>query len=249
MKLHVEIRGEGPALLMCNGLGASLDTWGTFGDLLAEHFTLIQFDAPGCGESPAMLRPYGMGELAARVVAQVLAHGYERVHCLGFSFGGTLAQTIAANFPGIVDRLVLVSTLSGNTGLVAAPHIMGLAMNPWRFVCPTVAETIAPLLYGGDAGTLSGRRPSLWGVAGQLAAIGTWLGVRGVEAPTLVLGGVDDPLTPVGNVAAIVDRIPGATGVEIPGVGHLWVLNKPYDSAALVLNHLQSHAEHDRMSA
>lgn len=238
MRLNFTTTGTGPALLMCNGLGASMDTWGRFGELLAEHHTLIMFDAPGCGESPVPWLPYRMSDLAASVVKHVRALGHSRVDVLGFSFGGALAQTIASRHPDVVDRLVLVSTLSGVPGLVAAPHILALACNPFRFVSATVAETVAPLLYGGDAGTLSGKRPALRGVGLQLAAISSWFGVTGIQAPTLVLGGTNDPLTPVGNVQAIIKRIPGAVGVEAAGGGHLWVLNRPQSSSALVLGHL-----------
>lgn len=238
MTLHFETKGTGPPLLMCNGLGASIDTWGTFGDLLAEHHTLIMFDAPGCGESTASWLPYTMSQLASRVAAHVSMLGYTSVDVLGFSFGGTLSQQLAHQFPTMVNKLVLVSTLAGIPGLVGAPHILGLALNPWRFVSTTVQETVAPLIYGGDAGTLSGKRPSLLGVGMQIGAIGTWMGVTGIEASTLVLGGMNDPLTPVGNVGALVDRIPGARGVEVRGGGHLWVLNQPEVSSALVLDHL-----------
>src|SRR5690606_32379490 len=112
MNLNVKVVGSGPPLLMCNGLGASMDTWGRFGEILAEEYTLILFDAPGCGDSPAPWRPYAMSELASRVAAHVLALGYTRVHVAGYSFGGMLAQQFAYQFPGMVDRLVLISTLS-----------------------------------------------------------------------------------------------------------------------------------------
>ncbi len=240
MNLNVEIKGNGPALLMCNGLGASIDTWGVFGDLLAEHYTLIMFDAPGCGESPVSWRPYMMSELAARLASVVLTRGFDKVHCAGFSFGGMLAQQFAYQFPELTDRLVLISTLSGLPGLTGAPHIVAMASNPWRFLSPVVNEAVAPLLYGGDAGTLSGKRPSLVGVAHQIGAVASWFGVQGITAPTLVLGGTDDPLTPVANVREIARRIPGSTAVEVAGAGHLWVTNKPHDASFFVLNHLHS---------
>ncbi|MCD2099595.1 alpha/beta fold hydrolase [Rhodococcus qingshengii] len=249
MSLNVEIKGSGPALLMCNGLGASIDTWGVFGDLLAEHFTLIQFDAPGCGGTPVHYRPYAMSELAARVSAMVLARGFRKVHVCGFSFGGMLAQQFAYQFPELVDRLVLISTLSGLPGLTGAPHVLAMASNPWRFLSPVVNEAVAPLLYGGDAGTLSGKRPSLIGVTHQIGAVASWFGVRGIEAPTLVVGGTDDPLTPVANVHEIARRIPNSTAVTVPGAGHLWVSNKPSDSASLVLNFIHNESNVEGMAA
>ncbi len=249
MNLNVEIKGNGPALLMCNGLGASIDTWGVFGDLLAEHYTLIMFDAPGCGESPVSWRPYMMSELAARLASVVLTRGFDKVHCAGFSFGGMLAQQFAYQFPELTDRLVLISTLSGLPGLTGAPHIVAMASNPWRFLSPVVNEAVAPLLYGGDAGTLSGKRPSLIGVTHQIGAVASWFGVKGITAPTLVVGGTDDPLTPVANVHAIAKRIPGSTAVTVPGAGHLWVSSKASEASSLVVNFIRNQSNVEGMAA
>ena len=242
MNLHVEVKGAGPALLMCNGLGQSVEAWGRFGELLAEDYTLIVFDAPGVGRSPAVKCPYAMRDLASRVVAQVLARGFSRVHVLGYSFGGMLAQQIASQFPNLVDRLVLVSTLDAVTGLVVRDHAVSLLRSPRRYLEPLVSEIARPILAG-DQNGMVGRAPSMLGLVHQIGAAASWFGVDRIMHRTLVVGGTDDVVTPVHNVESIVGRCDSGVQVIVEGAGHLWVLDQPVESAALVKGFLSTGYE------
>jgi magnesium chelatase accessory protein len=51
---HVQTRGEGPALLMIHGTGASSHSWAALADILADRFTLVMPDLPGQGFSSAL---------------------------------------------------------------------------------------------------------------------------------------------------------------------------------------------------
>ena len=44
--------------------------------------------------------------------------------------------------------------------------------------------------------------------------------LKGVTAPTLVIHGADDPLVPVEGGRDTAESIPGATILEVPGMGH-----------------------------
>lgn len=54
MRWHVQILGDGPAILMLHGTGASSHSWGALAPLLAEHFTVVAPDLPGHGFNSAV---------------------------------------------------------------------------------------------------------------------------------------------------------------------------------------------------
>ena len=54
MSLHVEEHGEGPALLLVQGLGLASWAWGELPELLARGRRVVTFDNPGTGRSERM---------------------------------------------------------------------------------------------------------------------------------------------------------------------------------------------------
>ncbi|MCZ4506399.1 alpha/beta hydrolase [Rhodococcus ruber] len=240
MKLHV--RGSGSPILLCHGIGAAQASWGEFAETLSESHTVITFDAPGCGDAPARWVPYTMRSLAADVARKVRER-FGMVHVAGLSWGGVLAQQLAADHPSLVDRLVLVSTSAGVGGVMPAPHVTLLASTPLRYVWPRFGEWVAPILYGAGGGKVNSAAPSMVGYAHQLAAVATWQGCGAIAAPTLVVCGEDDRLTPVGNAHVLGERIPNSRVVTIPDAGHLWLLNEPVAAATLVTVHTTSNQE------
>jgi pimeloyl-ACP methyl ester carboxylesterase len=65
-----------PPLLLCNGLGASLELLQPFVDTLDPRRPVIRFDMPGIGGSPAPVVPYHLGRLAPLLAGQLhIYHG------------------------------------------------------------------------------------------------------------------------------------------------------------------------------
>ena len=117
-RIRVNVRhGTGVPLVLCNGIGASLEVL----DPLVEQLdptTVVRFDVPGTGGSPTSLAPYGFPYLAW-VLGRVLSKlGIGVVDVLGLSWGGALAQQFAFQNPRRCRRLVLVAT---GTGAIMVP--------------------------------------------------------------------------------------------------------------------------------
>ena len=126
-------------------------------------------------------------------------------------------------------------------------------LTPRRYHQPDYLRRIAGRVYGGDArrdpdGVL--RRsvtplepPSAWGYLGQLYAISGWTSLpwlRTLRQPTLVLADDDDPIVPLVNARILARRIPPARLQVIHGGGHLFILERPAETADLVAEFLQS---------
>ena len=109
--IDYDIHGEGPPLILINGLG--FGRWGWFRQIPAfsRHFSTITFDVRG----ERNLRN-GVADLTADVVALLEHLGVRKTHLLGTSLGGFVAQELALERPDLVDRLVLVCTSYGRAG-------------------------------------------------------------------------------------------------------------------------------------
>ena len=253
IRLRTSVRGCGPPLLLVTGLGASLDMARPFEqELTARGVQTVAFDAPGVGQSTAYRRPRRMRGVASTVEQLLDALGYDQVDVLGVSLGGVVAQQLAHQAPERVRRLVLAATGPGLGGLPGSPRVLLTLATPRRYDQPDYYRRIAGRIYGGQArrdpdALLHGsvarfvERPSTWGYLGQLFAISGWTSLPwlgSLRQPTLVMAGDDDPIVPLLNGRILVRRIPDARLHVVDGGGHLFLLERPAEMAALVTGFL-----------
>jgi pimeloyl-ACP methyl ester carboxylesterase len=144
--LRVSVR-EGtpgwPPLLLCNGIGVSLELLQPFVDVLDPRRPVIRFDMPGVGGSPAAVMPYHLITLPSLLAGLLDELGYQQADVLGISWGGALAQQFALSRPDRVRRLVLVSTAPGVIMVPASPSILLRMLSPRRHRDPDYAARIA----------------------------------------------------------------------------------------------------------
>jgi poly(3-hydroxyoctanoate) depolymerase len=248
-RLRVAIRRppepRGRPLLLCNGLGASLESFESLTRAL-DGVETIAFDAPGVGGSPAPLVPYRFRGLA-RLVDRLLDRlGYGDVDVLGMSWGGGLAQQLAFQHPARCRRLILVASAAGALMVPGRPSVLAKLLTPRRYVDASYRERIAPVVYGGDyrkhpelarAHVRESREPNWLGYWYQLFATIGWTSLPWLpflSQPTLVLHGTDDPLVPVVNARILAALIPGAE-LRLLDCGHLLVLTRVTEVSASIL--------------
>src|SRR4051812_7542815 len=105
----VHSSGQGPPLLLLHCLGVDRHFW-DFAAPLVSEFRLLTFDLPGHGETAVPSSAYGIEDLAALCAELLRRDGVSRAHVAGISLGGLIAQRLAARYPPLVDRLVLIDT-------------------------------------------------------------------------------------------------------------------------------------------
>ena len=141
--------GFGVPLVLCNGIGVSLEVLDPLVDALDPDRPVIRFDVPGTGDSPASALPYGFPYLAW-VLGRVLTKlDVGVVDILGLSWGGALAQQFAFQNPRRCRRLILASTGTGAIMVPASPRVLTKMLTPRRFSDPDYGASIAGDLYGG----------------------------------------------------------------------------------------------------
>lgn len=254
LSLRVSIRGAGRPVLLIMGLGGNLGMWNALErELIPRGLQTIAFDAPGTGESSGWRRPRRMPAIARVVDHLVTTLGFAEVDVIGVSLGGAIAQQLAHQAPGRVRRLVLAATMPGLGGLPGNPTVLAKMMTPRRYTDPAYFRQVAGELYGGRArrdpgGLLHGtgarftHPPSWGGYLSQLYAIQGWSSLpwlHRLRTPTLVMAGDDDPIVPLVNGRILAWRIPGARLHVMRGGGHLFLLEEPAASAAVIADFLR----------
>jgi poly(3-hydroxyalkanoate) depolymerase len=234
--LRVSVR-EGapgrPPLLLCNGIGVSLELLQPFVDALDPRRPVIRFDMPGVGGSPAPVLPYHLATLPSLLTGLLDQLGYQQADVLGISWGGALAQQFALSRPARVRRLVLVATAPGALMVPGSPSVLMRMLSPRRHRDPEYAARVAGELYGGSAREnplvardllhATSRLGPARGYYYQLLAGWGWTSLPWLpklRPPTLILAGDDDPIIPVVN-AKIMHRLIPDSDLHIYRGGHL----------------------------
>lgn len=243
MKIVHEATGSGPPLLLIQGLGYERWGWEPLAGPLAESYRVITFDNRGIGDSDAPPGPYDIGMMAADAAGVLDAAGVTRAHVMGASLGGMIAQTLALEYPGRVDRLILACTTPGGdayplpdatTDLIreaaSLPHeesvrrftanALGTAGPLEELVARRLARPQDPLAWQAQAAASVGHDTS--------ARLGE------IAAPTLVLHGTADRVVDPRNAPLLAERIPDATLELLPDLGHLFFWDDPERTVELV---------------
>src|SRR5262245_11413571 len=115
-KLHVEVRGSGPAVLFLHGFAGSARNWRGQIRALAGRFRTIAYDARGHARSEAPDDPgaYGAGTLVADALGVLEQAGEPSAVWVGLSMGAAVALEAALRAPAAVRGLVLASIPAGH---------------------------------------------------------------------------------------------------------------------------------------
>jgi len=249
--IDYDVQGEGPPLMLVNGLG--FGRWGWFKQLPAfsRHFKTITFDVRGERD----LRN-GVVDLTGEVVALLDHLGVGKTHVLGTSLGGFVAQELALSRPDLVDRLVLVCTSYGGRGPEAmSPGAMADMMGLGAFSAEAAArkalEAATGEVYRAEKRDefeqiVRWRLADSPSVASyyEQAMAGARFDHSGdvgrITSPTLVIHGAQDRYVPPANARAMAEAIPGAKLKVLDDAGHLVFIERFADVNREVVRFLKS---------
>ncbi|MFJ1797118.1 3-oxoadipate enol-lactonase [Kitasatospora griseola] len=247
-----------PVLLLSNSIGTDLHMWDGQVPALAEHFRLLRYDARGHGASDVPSGPYSLDRLGRDAVELLDALGLQRVHVLGLSLGGIVAQWLAIHVPERVDRLVLSNT-AAHLGpanrwdrpiaeLLEAPDMQAAAdtfLRNW-FPAAMLDESNESNESNEGNEVVEGFRRTLLATQREGVA-GSWAAIRDsdlrrtaalIASPTLVIAGEHDTVTSAAHGEEVAAAIPGARFTVLPAV-HLANVERPAEFLDAVLTFLR----------
>lgn len=235
--------GEGTPLLLIAGLGLDGSSWWRSAPGFAERFRVITFDYRGTGRSGRAPLFCSTGDLADDAAAVLDEAEVESALVYGFSLGGMVAQRLALRHPDRVSALVVGATHAGGTGAVQPGPATRAYLWRGRFLShAAAAEASVPHLYGrrcrdewpdriaADLEHRRERRPDSRAYRGQVGAAmmhDAHGSLHNIDAPTLVVHGVDDRLIPKANGKLIARRVPDARLHLVPDAGHYYSTDEP----------------------
>jgi 3-oxoadipate enol-lactonase len=220
-------------VLLLHGLGANGSSWTLqFDPLIAAGFRPIAPDAPGFGDSPYDGRGWNFRKVAADFASLLDELQTGPVHLVGLSMGGVIAQQFAFDYPGLVQKLALVSTFSmlrpANLSQwlyflqrLVVVHVVGLDTQ-----AKVVARRVFPLteqqpLREMAEKQISSADPRAYRAAMRhLGLFDSRSHLKQINAPTLVISGANDSTVSPVHQKVLADGIPGARQVIIPDAGH-----------------------------
>lgn len=243
VRIHYRTFGDphGAPLLLLHGLANDNSGWLLQRRAFGAHHRCIAVDNRGTGRSGKPHGPYRLEQLADDAAA-VLAHaGVARADVVGASMGGAVAQLLAITRPELVRSLVLACTSCRPDAArdelldrwITEAHERGLrrvvSRNLELMLGRRVLRRWAPVAH---AAVWLGLRTPRHAFVGQCRAIqsaepswGDRVGTIG--APTLVVVGADDRLTPPADAEVLAAAIPGAQLAVLPGAAHALMVAAP----------------------
>jgi pimeloyl-ACP methyl ester carboxylesterase len=234
--------GTGPGLpvLFVHAFPLNRTMWAPQVSALVERCRCIAPDLRGFGES-SVIPPYSMEQYADDLAHLLEQLRVERVVLVGCSMGGYVALAFWRRHRQRVRALVLADTRAGadsDKALARRRELIEVARTEG-------ATAIANLQIAGIVGkTTREKQPDTYDAVHRMIAQAPVEGIVGalqammlradstamlpsIDVPTLAIVGEEDTLTPVKEVRAMKERIPGSRLEVINSAGHLANLERP----------------------
>ncbi len=130
IQLAYQTFGDGDPLILLHGGFGSVEMFGPNVDRLAEGRQVIGVDLQSHGRTPAVDRPMRFEAMADDIAALITHLGHAKADVMGFSLGGGVALRTGLQHPGVVDRLILVSTPVRRSGWYPEMEAAMVSMGP-----------------------------------------------------------------------------------------------------------------------
>ena len=255
-RLAIDRMGDGPLLVFLHGIGGNRTTWHDQLAVFAPEFHAVAWDARGYGLSDDYDGPLDFADFSADLVRLIDHLGATRAHLCGQSMGGRILQDFYARHPDRVATLVLCDTFPGFeesftpekraefVRLRKAPLVEG--KEP-KDIAPTIAKTLIgpkspPAVFQRLVATMSAlHKESYIKTIEATTQYDRTADLPHIKAPTLLVFGADDRLTPPRIGERMAREIENSRLVVVPDAGHLPNIERPAEFNAAVLAFLRQH--------
>ena len=225
--------GAGTPLVLLHGGVCDSRVWRVELESFADAFTVVAWDAPGCGGSADPPPDFRMGDFAGALAGLLGALDLGPAHVLGHSWGSTLALELCLRQPTAVRSLVLVGAYAGWAGSLPASeveqrlkfalHIADLGPDAFEptsmrglFSDATPAERAQELISIMRESRPVGTRT----MAQALAQADLRDALPSIAVPTLLVCGDADERSPLSVGRDLHSAIPASKLAVLPGLGH-----------------------------
>ena len=256
INLYYELHGpeDRDVIVLSNGIMMSTASWFFQTRELSKHFRVLVYDCRGMWQSDHPDGPYSM-ELHADDLAGLLeALGIEKAHIAGISYGSEISMVFALRHPEKTKSLMVID------GVSEVPLMLKLQSYPWKLAgerndAELLFHTSVFLNFGEEyltrnedllpASQANFAKLDLSSFVKLMDAFTTYNitdQLKQISCPTLIVVGEEDLIKGPKMAQIIVDRIPQAEYVVVPGAGHALCLDKPEPLNTLLLGFALKHS-------
>jgi pimeloyl-ACP methyl ester carboxylesterase len=239
-RIAYERRGHGEPVVLLHGIPSDGRVWSRQLAGLADEFTVIAWDAPGCGRSSDRPLPFGTREVAASLQEFIAALGLQEPHVLGLSWGTSVALELSRLAPDAAASIVLAGGYAGWAGSLP-PDVVAQRRSAYDIASRSrLAEVLQASAHGffgpspppgltDEFLSIASDFPpeTLAMLARSFAETDLRSVLPTIKVPTLVLHGDADARSPLDVGQALHAAIPASQLVVLPGVGHLSNMEAP----------------------
>jgi 3-oxoadipate enol-lactonase len=236
--LSIKDVGHGPPLVMLHPVAASGRIWWQHIPRLAQRFRVLAVDLPGHGQSPKTEASLSLEGMSAELCQALQALNLLRVHLVGLSLGGMVAQMLAVDHPSSVSSLTLCDTLCR----VGPPQAQVLEERARAVEEGGMSALVKSILERWFSPGFSAERPDVVAKVEKLLLAAdpvvnaqTWRAIArlnvadrlpNLHLPALVINGSLDNSIPPGEGERLAGLL-GARLVELPSCAHMAPLEEP----------------------
>jgi aminoacrylate hydrolase len=257
-KLHYEIDGSGPPLVLVMGLGGNSQVWAPVRRQLASRYQLVMYDMLGTGRSEASASPSTRESLVEELDALLTHLDLAHVYGLGYSFGTSVLLNYAAKNSERLRAISLVSGMYRITPYASAffevqsdlaqtltrsqyirQALLWLCSESFFERNPDFFERMTGFLERSPQGAhlgWSGWKQFLAALDADYTDI-----IRGLSIPTQIVHGSADKLSSIEQVRRIASLASGIRLDVVPEGGHMLTWDAPEATTAEVLDFFEKH--------
>ncbi len=255
IEINYETKGQGPPLTMIMGMSCSLRQWAWMADILSDTFQVITFDNRGAGKSSKPDIDYSTEMLAEDTFCLLKELGIKKSHIFGISFGGMIAQRFALMFPDATDHLVLGATMPSFSRFPPSPETLESFQSSSLVAGAESVQIVMELFYtknflqnspetAAEVKDIMIREKEEQGMdilyrqLGAAAEHDTLDNVNKITAPTLVICGTGDLISPIANSRFMADQIPDSTLIELKDGYHAFWIERADEASGIIKDFL-----------
>jgi pimeloyl-ACP methyl ester carboxylesterase len=229
---YYEEQGQGDPLVLLHGGMSDSSSWGMQVPAFAAAYRVFAPDRRGHGRTSDTDAPYTYEDMATETIAFLEQVVSGPAHLVGWSDGGNIALLVAAQRPDLVRRQVVVGANFHHEGLMDVADMGGDPDAPEVAMFKGMHDALSP--GGPDHWPSFFRRSMQMWREGPTMTVGD---LAGIDVPTLVLVGDDEPIT-LDHTCALYEALPASQLAIVPGTSHLLLLEKPDAGNKLILDFL-----------